>query len=227
LLFFSIGRGKLPQYVLPAAPLGALLVTWELGQALSAPKERRSGALLLTGALLTLAVVLFAVGAVHHWPSVRITASAGAAAYAVGGLVALWGLVRQRPRLVYGASVVGTWAFLMIAVVVLHPALAGYRSTRLLVEEVPELSGEPAVVVVDIRLPSLTYYLDKVPETITGDEIESRLARGDSPVLVIASSDLENIPRKALIGWREIGSSGKLHVFAQGDVFQTGDLGTP
>jgi hypothetical protein len=115
----------------------------------------------------------------------------------------------------------------MIAVVVLHPALAGYRSTRLLVEEVPELSGEPAVVVVDIRLPSLTYYLDKVPETITGDEIESRLARGDSPVLVIASSDLENIPRKALIGWREIGSSGKLHVFAQGDVFQTGDLGTP
>ena len=217
LLFFSIGRGKLPQYILPASPLVALLVTWELGQALSAPKERRSGTLLLTGALATLSIVLFAVGAVHEWTAVRITASVGAAAYGVAGAVALWGLVRQRPRLVYGAAVVGTWVFLMTAVTVLHPALADHRSTRSLVEQVPELSGEAPLVLVDIRLPSLTYYLDRTPERITGDELEARLARGDSPVLIVASVDLERIPRQILMELSEIGRSGKLHVLAKGE----------
>ena len=125
--------------------------------------------------------------------------------------------MRQRPRLVYGAAVVGSWVFLMTAVTVLHPALADHRSTRSVVEQVPELSGEAPLVLVDIRLPSLTYYLDRTPERITGDELEARLARGDSPVLIVAWVDLERIPRQIRMELSEIGRAGKLHVLVKGE----------
>jgi 4-amino-4-deoxy-L-arabinose transferase-like glycosyltransferase len=217
LLFFSIGRGKLPQYILPAAPLVALLVTWELGQAVSAPRERRTGALLLTGAMMMLVIVLFSIGAVFPMDAARVTATVGAGAYALGATAALWGLLRSQPRLVYGGAAAASGIFLLVASIVLHPALAAARSTGPLVEEVPELAGENPVVLVDIRLPSLTYYLDRVPERITSGELEPRIAEGDSPLLVIASVDLETIPRETMIRLHEIGRSGKLHVFVETD----------
>jgi len=218
LLFFSLGRGKLPQYILPAAPLAALLVTWELGQALSAPRERRTGALLLTGALFTEAIVLGAIAAVFPMPAARVTACIAAVAFGIGGLAALWGLLGQRPRVVYGTAAAAGAVLLLTSVLVLHPAVASYRSTAGLVEEVAELGGDRPLVVVDIRLPSLTYYLDRVPEAIARDDIDSRLDRDDSPILVIALADLERIPRTTLARLREIGRSGKLRAFAEIDL---------
>ena len=217
LLFFSFGRGKLPQYILPAAPLAALLVTWGLGRELSAPRERRTGSLLLTGALLVETILLSAAGGVFPMEAGRQTAMAGAAAYAVGALVAVWGLLRQKPRLVYGAAAGATAVFLLAGAIVLHPALGAYRSTGSLVDRIPELASDRPTVLVDIRLPSLTYYQDRVPERITSSELASRLERADSPVIVIASSDIERVPMPVLAGLREIGRSGKLHVFVEGE----------
>jgi 4-amino-4-deoxy-L-arabinose transferase-like glycosyltransferase len=217
LLFFSFGRGKLPQYILPAAPLVALLVTWGLGRELSAPRERRTGSLLLTGALLVEMIVLGAVGAVFPMAAARRAAAAGGVAYALGALVAVWGLLRFKPRLVYGAAAGATAVFLLIGAIVLHPALADYRSTGPLVEEVPELSSDRPLVLVDIRLPSLTYYLDRVPERITSERLPARLARDDAPCIVMASSDVERVPMPVLAGLREIGRSGKFHVFVESE----------
>jgi len=217
LLFFSFGRGKLPQYILPAAPLAALLVTWGLGRELSAPRERRTGSLLLTGALLVETILLSTVGGVFPMEAARQIAMAGAAAYAVGALVAVWGLLRQKPRLVYGAAAGATAVFLLAGAIVLHPALGEYRSTGPLVDRVPEMASDRPTVLVDIRLPSLTYYQDRVPERITSKQLASRLERPDAPVIVIASSDIKRVPMPVLAGLREIARSGKLHVFVEGD----------
>jgi 4-amino-4-deoxy-L-arabinose transferase-like glycosyltransferase len=216
LLFLSFGRGKLPQYILPAAPMAALLVTWGLGRELSAPREHRTGSLLLTGALLVETIVLSAAGAVFPMEGARQAAAAGAAAYAVGALVAVWGLLRQKPRLVYGAAAGATALFLLAGVIVLHPALGAYRSAGPLVDRIPELASDRPTVLVDIRQPSLTYYQDRAPERITSEELASRLERPDEPVIVIASDDIERVPMPVLAGLREIGRSGKLHVFVEG-----------
>jgi 4-amino-4-deoxy-L-arabinose transferase-like glycosyltransferase len=216
LLFFSIGRGKLPQYILPAAPLAALLVTWGLGRELSAPRERRTGSLLLTGALLFETILLGSAGAVFPMEAARQAAVAGAAAYALGALVAIWGLLRARPRLVFGAAAGATAIFLLAGAIFIHPALADYRSTGTLVSEIPELASDRPTVLVEIRLPSLTYYLDRVPERITSGELSSRLDRADAPVVVIAAEDIERVPMPDLARLREIGRSGKLRVYVEG-----------
>ena len=78
------------------------------------------------------------------------------------------------------------------------------------------MESDRALVLVDIRLPSLTYYLDRVPERITSSEVDARLDRPDAPMLIIAAVDLERIPRKTLIRLRQIGRSGKLHLFVVG-----------
>jgi 4-amino-4-deoxy-L-arabinose transferase-like glycosyltransferase len=215
LLFFSIGQGKLPQYILPAAPLAALLVTWGLGRELSAPRERRTGSLLLTGALLFESIVLGAAAAVFPMEAGRHTAAVGSVAFAVGALVAIWGLLRQRPRLVFGAAAAATAVFLLAAAIVLHPALAAYRSTGPLIDRVPALDSDRPTVLVDIRLPSLTYYLDRVPERITADRLASRLDRDDAPMVVIAAVDIERVPMPVLARLRELGRSGKMHVFVE------------
>jgi 4-amino-4-deoxy-L-arabinose transferase-like glycosyltransferase len=225
LLFFSIGRGKLPHYILPAAPLAALLVTWELGQALSAPKERRTGALLLTGALFAEAIVLGALAAVFPMEAARVTGSIAALAYGIAALTALWGLLGQRPRVVYGAAAAAGAALLLTSALVLHPALASNRSAAALVETVPELQGDSPLVVVDIRLPSLTYYLDRSPEAITAGEIDRRLDHDDSPILILAAEDLARVPRTTRARMRELGRAGKLHALSEIDLDPDGSGG--
>jgi hypothetical protein len=68
-------------------------------------------------------------------------------------------------------------------------------------------------VVVDIRLPSLTYYADRVPEWVAGERLGDRLERGDAPLVVIADVDLDRIPKEVRKRLREVARSGKLFVF--------------
>jgi 4-amino-4-deoxy-L-arabinose transferase len=215
LLFFSIGLGKRPQYILPLAPLVALLVTWELARELDAPRERRWGPSLLTAWLLSVSVILGAVAAIRPEEAARTTGWIGAIAFLLGALWATAGLLRQRPRQVYGGAAAASALFLLAAAFVLHPAVARDRSTAPLIESVPELKSDRPLVVAEIRLPSLTFYLDRAPETIGYADLEERLLRDDRPYVVLADVDLPDLPVAAAGRLRELGRSGKLIVFEE------------
>jgi 4-amino-4-deoxy-L-arabinose transferase len=58
LVFFSLSKGKLPNYILPLAPLAALVVTFELGQELVNPQRRRAGSRLVATTLVALSMGL-------------------------------------------------------------------------------------------------------------------------------------------------------------------------
>jgi hypothetical protein len=143
-----------------------------------------------------------------------VTATAGAAAFGLASPFAAWGLLRQRPRLVYGAAATAAATFLLGAVLVLHPALGRDRSAAALVEDLAEFAERP-LILVDVRVPSLTFYLDRVPERIAAGDLAPRLDRSDLPVVVISSAGLARISPEVRVRLREFARSGKLHVFCE------------
>jgi 4-amino-4-deoxy-L-arabinose transferase-like glycosyltransferase len=213
LVFFSLGKGKLPNYILPLAPLCAIIVAWELGQELHQPRHRTTGPALLAATLGAFAIG-FGVGgwrALEGLP--RMVAFTGAAVYGVGMLACLPALVQRRPRRVYAVAAICSAAFLFVGGTVLMPALATQHSAAELIEEVPALRTARPVVIVDMRVPSLTLYLDRVPERIKSPQLQSRLDRDDDPVLVFAEVDLPHIPEDALARLHEIGRRAKFRVY--------------
>ena len=210
--FFSVCKGKLPNYILPLAPLAALVVTFELGQELVSVKRRRAGSSLVAMTLVALAFGLVAAAATLERDA-QGAAYVGAAAYGIAALVALFGLLKSSPRIVYGSAAVASFTFLLAVVVGAPSVLAETRSTAPLVETVPALRSMRPLVVVDINLPSLTYYADRVPERLVGAQLAERLDRGDAPLVVIADSDRDRLPAEVRLRLRELGRSGKLRVF--------------
>ena len=213
LVFFSLSKGKLPNYILPLAPLAALIVTFELGQELINPKRRRGGSSLVVMTLIALSVGLgaAAAGALEH--DAKRAAYVGAAAFGLAALVALFGLLKSAPRIVYGAAAAGSFAFLLAVVVDAPPVLAATRSSARLVAAIPALRSPRPVVLVGIRLPSLTYYADRVPERVERERLAERLDRGDSPLIVISEIDRDRLTAGVRGRLRELARSGKLLVF--------------
>ena len=213
LVFFSLSKGKLPNYILPLAPLAALVVTFELGQELVSPKRRRTGSSLVAITLVALSFGLGVAAAISLESDAQGTAYIGAAAFGMAALVALYGMLTSSPRIVYGSAAIGSFTFLLAVVVGAPSVLATTRSTAPLVDAVPALRSLRPLVVVDINLPSLTYYADRVPERLVGAELAERLDRGDAPLVVIADIDLDRLPPEVRSRLRELGHSGKLRVF--------------
>ena len=73
-------------------------------------------------------------------------------------------------------------------------------------------STERPLIVVDMNLPSLTYYADRIPEQIPGTQLAERLSRGDDPLIVLDEVDWPALPTDVRTRLREIGRSGKLRV---------------
>ena len=86
LLFFSMGQGKLPSYILPLAPLAALLVAWELGQELRRPGARILGSSLLAATLGAFAVAFGIAGATRLEGLPRVVSWTGCALYGLATL---------------------------------------------------------------------------------------------------------------------------------------------
>ncbi len=212
-LFFSLGKGKLPQYILPLAPLVALVVTWELARELEDPRRRRLGMWLLTATLVLLAAVLAAAAVVREEFWERASAIVAFVGYTAGTVVALVGAIGHRPRMVYGATAAATALLLLIAGVVIHPAVGEYRSTRPLVERVPELTSDRPVIAVAIDLPSLTWYLDRETEKIPVKFLPARLERDDDPVLIVADLEFPRLSAELRSRLHELGRAGKLRAF--------------
>lgn len=210
LVFLSLSAGKLPSYILPLAPLVAVIVAWELGRELRDPGGEVAGPLALTLSLGVTAVGLGIAGWRVLEGEPRRAALIGAAIYGLGMLVSLSGVAARRPRRVWCAAALAAALFLFAGLWILTPELLQRRSAAPLVDGVPELRSSRPVVVVAIRLASLTLYLDRVPERILPGELERRIDQDDQPVFVLARSDLPAISPAVLDRLREIGGHGKL-----------------
>ena len=213
LVFFSLSKGKLPNYILPLAPLAALVVTFELGQELLNPKRRRAGSSTIAMTLVALSFGLGVAAVTSLENEAQGAAYVGAASFGLAGIVALVGLLTSAPRIVYGAAAVGSFTFLLAVVVGAPSVLAATRSAAPLVDAVPALRSARPLVLVDISLPSLTYYADRVPEKVGGRQLGRRLDRGDAPLVVVADNGLDRLPLSVRQRLRELAHSGKLHVF--------------
>jgi len=212
LAFFSLSKGKLPNYILPLAPLAALVVTFELGQELIHPTRRRAGPSLVATTLIALAVGLGTAASIRLEDRARGIAYVGAAAFGAGGLAALYGMLKSAPRIVYAAAAAASMTFLLAVVAGVPRLVAEARSAAPLVAAVPALQSSRAVVLVDMNLPSLTFYADRVAEKVTGSALPARLARGDDPLVVLDDADWASLSPDVRAGLREVGRSGKLRV---------------
>ena len=137
----------------------------------------------------------------------------GAAAYTLGALAALLGMGLQSVRSVYAVTATAAVVFLMSASIWLFPAISRRRSAEPLIREVPELHSSRPLVLVDMRVPSLTFYLDRVPERVDLGKVAERLGRGDFPLLVLDEADLTRIEPSVLARLRQVGQAGKYRVY--------------
>jgi len=97
LVFFSLSKGKLPNYILPLAPVAALVVTFELGQELVNPSKRRLGAGMVATTLVAIASGLGIAGSMALTGATQTAAFIGAGAFGVAALVALFGMLGNSP----------------------------------------------------------------------------------------------------------------------------------
>ena len=214
IVFLSLSKGKLPNYILPLAPLAALVVTFELGQELVNPRKQRVGSALVATTLVAVTVGLCVVAGVSRESAAQGTATFGTIAFGMATLVALYGVLRSAPRIVYGAAALGSFSFLLAVVIVSPSVLAANRSAAVLVAKVPALRSARPLVLVGGRLPSLTYYADRVPERVSGAQLSERLERGDAPlVFLVNDSDPDAMPVPVRQRLRELARSGKMRVF--------------
>ena len=214
LAFFSLGKGKLPTYLLPLLPFAALVVTWELGRELAAPERRTAGPALVAGTLGATAALLGAAALRWLDGPPRTAAWIGAVALALGALAAGHGTVLRRPRQVYAAAAAASATFLFTCVVVLFPWVGERRSAGGLVERVPDLATAERLAAVEMEVPpSLTFYLERTGEVVALGELERWLAAAPEALLVFDADDLASLPRAARAGLREVGRSGKYRVF--------------
>jgi hypothetical protein len=206
LVFVGVTRQVLPGALLPLAPLGAILATWELGRELDRPAERAFGPLLLSGALGATALGLLLATATGLDPGLRRFAGLAALAHGCAAGIGLGGALARRPRWTWGAAA-GASAIAAAMAVGLLPRLAEERTAGYLVEAVPELRSRP-VAVLERDVPSLTFYLDHPLPVVSAPAATHPIVGESGGLLVATEGDLARIPPAARAGLREIGRRG-------------------
>jgi hypothetical protein len=197
--------------------LAAIVITWGMGRELEAPRERSLGPVLLAGTAAATAVLLGMAAVLQLEGAAQSVAVAGAIAFGCAAVTAGVGALRYRPRWVYGSVAAATATTFLMAVLLLLPAIGRRKSAAPLIEAVPELSSGRPLVTVEIRVPSLTFYLGRMPEVIEMEDLAEQVERDDAPLFVITDVDLEAVPAQILGNLREIGRQGKFSVYEIGD----------
>jgi hypothetical protein len=137
----------------------------------------------------------------------------GCALYGLATLVNVPALLARRTRRVYGIAAIAATLFLAVLLAVLLPHMAKTRTAAYLIQAVPGLRAAKTIVVVDMKVPSLTYYLDRVPEQVDMSHLERRLERDDDPLFVFDEVDLPQVTPVARSRLREVGRQGKYIVY--------------
>jgi hypothetical protein len=66
---------------------------------------------------------------------------------------------------------------------------------------------------VDMKLPSLTWYLDRIPEEVDLTHLGEALSRDSGQLYVVDTRDWERVPAKIVQRLRPLGRQGKYRVF--------------
>jgi len=210
LFFFSLSKSKLANYILPLPPLAAILLTWELGQELQSPRERITAPILITMSLGAAGLGLILASGLGLDPRAAAFAPTGAVIYGLGAVAGFVGLILRRPRWVWGGAAAASALFLAAAFLLLVPQIARTRTSAYLIDEVPALrEASRPVVTVDMKVPSLTHYLDRVPEEVDLRDFDQRLALDDAPLFVFDEDDLSGVAPETAAGLDEVGRQGK------------------
>lgn len=212
-VFFSLAKSRLPSYVLPLAPPAALVVIWQLGQELEDPRRRRAGSAMLAVTLGLFAVVLVIAGFRLDQAAYARGAWVGAVIYGVGFVCAALGAWKARPRWVYGCAAATSFAFLLSVALTVLPGLGQTKSAKELIAAVPELREGRLVIVVDMKLPSLTFYLDSIPESVDMPNLADRISVAPRGLLVFDRDDIPATPASVLERLIPVGEQGKYLVF--------------
>jgi 4-amino-4-deoxy-L-arabinose transferase-like glycosyltransferase len=196
-LFFSVSQSKLPGYILPAVPAGALLVAEYLESCRSENHSGAGGRFALPfaaghgffcGWLIFAAFSAASIAALHHLPWGRGTYISGAIAVLVAlgistALMSRAGLRLLRPLTLF-AVVVG------VAVVVRSagPVIDATQSARSIVERIQSFSREPVPValyrVSRVQEYGLEFYLDRA----TGKYEDGNVPAGEHVVVAAQGS---------------------------------------
>ncbi len=171
-LFFSASQSKLPGYILPAVPAGALLVAEyvegrrELGERLSPLFAAAHG--VLCGLLIFGALSAASIASAHRlsWGTGTYVAAAIAAVFAVGICASLFSQagVRLFSRVTAFAVVVSVAAIIRLA----SPAIDASQSARPIAESIQAFSREPVPVALyrvnRVQKYGLEFYLNRPAE---------------------------------------------------------------
>ena len=212
-VLFSLSRGKIPNYILPLLPLMALLLSWELARELEQPRKRIRSASLLAATMGAFAIAFGVWGAAQPADTLRVVAWVGAAAYGLATLAALPALVRRRPRRIWILAATAQTVFLFAAIGWVAPEISKKRSTAWLIDAVPQLGQGRPLAMVDMKLPSLTWYLDRVPEEVDLAQLDDLLQRDAGHLYVFDSRDWKRVSSETRAKLRPLGHQGKYQVF--------------
>lgn len=190
-LFFSASQSKLPGYILPAVPAGALLVTEYLAAhreqeiRISWPLTAVHGTLcgLMIFAALSAARIMMATPRHLALDKGTYVAAAIAAVFAIGIAAAL--VTRSGPRLLRSTTMMAVVVSVAAVIRLAAPAIDATQSARPVVETIQAFSREPVPVAlyhVDrVQGYGLDFYLNRPTQTYETGEVPA-----DAHVLVAA-----------------------------------------
>jgi len=191
-VFFSASQSKLPGYILPAVPAGALLVTdYLVARRDEKVAFSRSLAILhgmACGSLVFGALVAGTIAAKHH-----LTASEGTYVAAVVGAVfglaiAIAVAVKSGPRLVRSATMIAVIVSVAAVIRMAAPVMDATQSARGVAETIRAFSREPVPValyhVSRVEEYGLEFYLNRPTQKYDEGQVP-----GESHLLVAANAD--------------------------------------
>lgn len=188
--FFSISKTILVTYIFPLYPAAAVFVgvLWHL--AASGDDHARRG--LISGLFGSLMIALLItvglqIGAKQSYPDAKgaalVLGVIVSAAMAVG---LLWVLTRKGAKIAYGAWIIGGGMafFTMWLMAGVLPYTTSQLSTKALAARLPH-NARIASYELNLKAPSLLFYLDYQPEHLTDVSKAHSLLSGKAPVLII------------------------------------------
>lgn len=213
LVLLSISRGKIPNYLMPLLPAIAMLLSWELARELERPQRRIRSASLLAATLGAFAIAFAVWGVGQPSGTLRTVAGGAAVVYGLAALGSLPTLWRRQPLRVWVLAASAQIVVLFGVVGWVAPQVSQTRTTAWLIEAVPQLAQGRPVTMVDMKLPSLTWYLDRIPVEVELDRLAEVLPDHEGGLFVVDRRDWARAPEELVRRLRTVGQQGKYLVF--------------